>query len=329
MVLGERKCMLLGLTFSALGLVFLGTLPVLFGGAYAAILISCITLAIGSGFIEVSCSPIVDRIPNKASGALVSILHSFYCWGHLATALLSTLFLFAFSKDSWWVLSILWAAVPAVNIFLFIKSPLPDPVNPEERKPVRKMLRSRSFIFLFLLILAFGAAEQSIAQWASMFAEDTLGVSKTVGDILGPCVFALFMGLGRMLMGVFATKLETRKALMISSAMLVFSILLITLPKSAYLSFMGMALFGLGVSIGWPSSLILASERHRNGGGPMFALMSIGGDLGCASGPFLVGIISELASGSALGEMKTGILASLIFPVMTLLLLMLLKERKN
>jgi MFS family permease len=162
-----------------------------------------------------------------------------------------------------------------------------------------------------------------------MFAEDTLGVSKTVGDILGPCIFALFMGIGRILMGVFSHRINTRKTLATSSVLLVFSVLIITLPQNVYLSFLGMALFGLGVSIGWPGSLNLASEKNKNGGGPMFALMSIGGDLGCASGPFLVGIISEFTSGSLLGEMKTGLLASVIFPVVALMLLMLLKERKN
>ena len=320
--IGYRPCIVAAHVLSAAGLFALGILPYALPNAYAGILIAMTLNAIGGGLIEVLISPIVESLPGDEKASAMSMLHSFYCWGHMGVVMLSTVYFALAGMDAWRVLPALWALLPLANAFLFTKVPMRTLVSQEERMPMRRLLSSRVFWLLFVLMICSGASEQGMSQWSSYFAESGLGVSKTLGDLLGPCAFAFTMGLARLIYGVYGAKIHLHGALYASSALCVASYLISVFAPWPVLSLVGCALCGLSVGMMWPGTFSTAAEANPQGGTAMFALLALAGDLGCAGGPTLVGFVS----GAAGGELKAGLLCAIVFPIALVIALTALRR---
>jgi fucose permease len=324
--IGYRVCVVAAHVLSAAGLISLALLPQILPDAYAGILLSVILYAIGGGLIEVLISPIVEACPTERKEAAMSLLHSFYCWGHLAVVLLSTLFFRLAGIEHWPVLAVLWAVVPLFNCFYFARVPLYSVTKDREPLSIRALFRQKMFWLLMVLMVCAGASEQAMSQWVSAFAESALQVSKTVGDLAGVCAFALLMGTARALYGKFSHRLPLRRAMMGCALLCIVTYLLAALSPSPVFGLLGCAVCGFSVGIFWPGTFSMAALSLPAGGTAMYALMALAGDVGCSGGPTLVGFVAN-----ALGvDMKPGLLAALVFPLMILAggFLLRKKERK-
>lgn len=322
--LGYGKCVITAHVFASTGLFGLGILPFIIN-PYTGILLSITVYAIGSGLIEVIISPIVEACPGERKSAQMSLLHSFYCWGQMAVVLLSTLFFVIFGRESWRYLAFMWALVPFFNGIYFTLVPIPPVLAKGESLGVRGLIRTKAFYAFALLMLCSGASEIAMSQWASAFAESGLKVSKTVGDLLGPCLFAALMGLARVGYARLSDKISLSKAMAVSGILCVVCYLVTALSPVAWLSLLGCALCGLAVGIMWPATFSLAAEKIPRGGTVMFALLALFGDLGCTTGPGAVGAVTSRFG----GELSKGILFAVIFPVMLLLALRLTEKKKD
>ena len=309
--IGYKPCIIAANVFAASGMLCLGNLPYLFPDAYAGILCSVVIYAIGGGLLEVLVSPIVEGCPFENKAGIMSMLHSFYCWGCVIVTLLSSAFFAAAGISSWRILACLWAIVPIANAFMFAASPIPVLVPEGKGMKLKELLSSKVIWLFFVMMLCSGAAEQSMSQWASTFAESGLNLSKTYSDLVGPCVFSVLMGSSRVLYGKFSEKWNLRGFMIGSCILCIISYLLATLTGNAVCALAGCGLCGFSVGILWPGVFSMASEKCPRGGTAMFALMALGGDLGCSSGPTLVGLVS-----SASGNINTGILSGIVFPVL-------------
>lgn len=311
---GYRASVIAAHAFAAAGIVGLAAFPALLGSAFAGLLLAVVLYAIGGGIIEVLISPIVEACPTEKKEAAMSLLHSFYCWGHLAVVLLSTVFFTLFGVENWRVLAVVWAIIPILNLLYFTQVPI-YPIAPnQERSSLGGLLRSRTFWFVMLLMVCAGASEQGMSQWASAFAESALHLSKTAGDLAGPCCFALFMGTARALYGKFSDRVPLKKAMSVCAVLCVGCYTLAVFAPHPVLGLIGCALCGFSVGIFWPGTFSMAAKALPAGGTAMYALMALAGDLGCSSGPGLVGLVA----GAAGGELKTGVLAAAVFPVLML-----------
>lgn len=347
-----RVCAILAHCLAFTGLVLLGVLPSVMTNTFIALLISSIIYSVGGGLIEVVISPVVDAIPVSATGeqgaakaAAMSFLHSFYCWGQMAVVLISTLLLGIIGGDNWMFIPFIWAAVPFVNIFAFIKVPFPKFLSESERTPVGKMVFTRLFVVCAVLMICSGASELAVSQWASMLAEKGLSVNKVVGDILGPCAFALFMGVGRTVYGIMGTRLPLAKSLLASSILCVAGYLMITLFQNPTVALLGCSVCGLAVSIMWPGVLSLTAREFTGGGAVLFSLLAVCGDVGCSLGPWLAGFVSDnIKPGAFLAlapfagleaeqiALKCGLFAAGIFPIamcLAVIAFMLVRKRKR
>ena len=297
-----------------------GILPPMTG-----LMIAVVLYAIGGGMIEVLISPIVEACPTEGKSAAMSLLHSFYCWGHVALVLLSTLFFAAFGTANWRVLTLLWMIVPIANAVYFSFVPL-YPIVPEEAQqmPMKRMLTSRVFWLLMVMMVCAGASEQAMSQWASTFAEDGLHITKTMGDLLGPCAFAITMGTARALYGKFADKLPLKTAMIASSILCIVCYIVASQSGNALAALLGCALCGFSVGIFWPGTFSLAALALPGAGTAMYALMALAGDLGCSAGPTTVGLFS-----GALGGLQSGLTVGMIFPIAMLVLRVFLKTEKK
>ena len=319
--IGYRASMGIAHLTSALGLVLLAFLPELLPAPFFGLLIAVIVYAIGGGLLEVLVSPIVESCPTDNKAKAMSLLHSFYCWGHVGVVLISTAFFAVFGIGNWKILAVLWAVVPFLNFFLFLRVPI-APLVPEGEKGLRlgELVRMRLFWILFLMMMGAGASEQAVSQWASTFAEQSLGVSKTVGDLAGPMAFAVCMGIARSFYGKYGSRIDLDRFMISSAALCVLSYLLLSLVPVPALSLLSCSLCGLSVGIMWPGTLSKAAATLRGGGTAMFALLALAGDLGCSGGPTLAGMVSAAAG----DDLRVGILAAVVFPVLLLLGLCLL-----
>lgn len=323
--IGYRASIVLAHGCSAAGLVLLTVLPDLLPDAFAGILISVIVYAIGGGLIEVLISPIMESCPTDNKEAAMSLLHSFYCWGHVGVVLVSTAFFVLAGIENWRILACVWAVIPVANAIVFLQAPMaPLIAEGEKGMPVWDLFRNKTFWFLMLMMICAGASEQSVSQWASTFAESGLGVSKAVGDLAGPMAFAVLMGSARAFYGKFGEKINLDRFMIGSGILCVFAYLLISLVPLPVVNLIGCALCGLSVGILWPGTFSKAAASLRTGGTAMFALLALGGDLGCSGGPTLVG----LASSAAGNNLKIGILTAIIFPVLPVICL-LIQNRKQ
>lgn len=329
---GHRRAAVLAHLMAALGLISMGLLPQLIpAAAYGALTFSVILYAIGGGVIEVLISPLVESLPGDKKAGKMSLLHSFYCWGQLLTVLLSTLILRLIGQQWWFVLPLLWALVPLYNLYRFTWVPMPQMVTQEQAQPLRQVLSSRLFWLFLLLMICSGASELAMSQWSSLFAEKGLQVDKTMGDLLGPCLFALLMGTGRTINGMYADRWWLEKMLLLSGLMCTGCYLLTALSGNPALSLAGCALCGLSVSLMWPGVYSLAAARFPLGGTGMFALLAVFGDLGCSLGPWFAGTVSDLNLIPGLSGLHSGIAAATLFPIIMVfgLLAMLLRRRRT
>lgn len=322
--IGWRRCLVAAHIFAALGLAGLFLLPNILP-PFAGLLICVVCYAIGGGLIEVLISPVVEACPTENKAGVMSLLHSFYCWGTVGVIVLSTLFLHFFGKDSWGVLALLWALFPlAVGVY-FTRVPIYTLVEEGEELSIRKLCRMKTFWIFILMMFAAGASEQAMSQWASAFAESGLGISKTMGDLLGPCVFSILMGSARVFYGKMSEKINLTAFLAGCSVLCAASYLLASLSGIPVLALVGCGLCGLSVGIMWPSVFSVASATIPKGGAAMFALLALAGDLGCSGGPTTVGFVS----GAMGGELKNGLLFGIIFPVLMLLGIILKRKNNN
>ena len=325
--IGYRASALIAHGCSAAGLILLTILPELLPSAYAGIVISVIIYAIGGGLLEVLLSPIIEACPTGNKEKAMSLLHSFYCWGHMGVVLLSTAFFAIFGIENWRILAVIWALVPFANAFIFTKVPIAPLIEEGEKgMSIKELLTSKLFILLFIMMICSGASEQAVSQWASTFAIEGLGVSKTVGDLAGPLSFAVFMGTSRALYGKFGDRLPQKRALPLCCILCIVSYLMISLLPVPALSLVGCAVCGFSVGIMWPATFSLSAAMLKRGGTAMFALLALGGDLGCSAGPGAVGFVS-----SAFGDnLKVGILFALVFPTVLFICSQFLgKSKKN
>jgi len=320
--IGYRTCVVASQVLSAVGLVLMAILPEVFPVPFIGILIAVVLYAMGSGLIEVLLSPIVEACPFENKDGMMSLLHSFYCWGAMGVILGSTLFFAIFGVENWKILTIIWALVPLYNTFNFINCPIERLMEDGKSMGIRKLLKTPIFWLMILLMVCSGASEATMSQWASAFTESAIGVSKTVGDLAGPCLFAMFMGITRMLYGKFSEKLDLTKVMLGCGIMCAVCYLVASLSALPILGLAGCALCGLAVGIMWPGSISISSQNCPRGGTTMFAFLALAGDLGATVSPTMVGTLSEMAG----GNLKTGLLAATIFPVILVVGLLILKK---
>lgn len=314
--IGYRASMLLAHICAAVGFLLLTILPEIFSDPFIGLLIAVTIYAIGGGLLEVLVSPVMEACPTDNKEKAMSLLHSFYCWGHVGVVLLSTLFFKLFGIENWKILAVLWAIVPIINTILFTKVPMASLIEEGETGLTIPQLFSKKIFWLFLpIMVCAGASEQSVSQWASTFAEKGLGVSKTIGDLAGPMAFAILMGTSRAFYGKYGERINLDLFMIYSGILCVISYLCIALVPSPIFGLIGCALCGLSVGILWPGSFSKASASIRGGGTAMFALMALAGDLGCSSGPTLVGMVSSHFGDS----LNVGILSAIIFPILFLI----------
>jgi fucose permease len=341
--IGYRTAAVLAHAFAVVGLVALGVLPMVLPNPYLGLTIAIAIYAVGGGFIEVLISPIVDSLPGDAKASAMSLLHSFYCWGQMAVVILTTLALKIIGTALWFWLPIVWALLPLYNLFRFLKVPLLPPVAGHERISLKVLIKKPIFLVALLLMLSAGASELTMSQWSSLFAERGLGVPKVMGDLLGPCLFAFFMGIGRTLHGVLGHRFSLRGAMHATAALCVLCYLVTVLVPIPVIALLGCALCGFSVSLMWPGTFSLVAEAFPKGGTAMFGLMAVFGDLGASVGPWLAGFISDVVQRSTQGialaaslslrpdqlGLKAGLLLAVVFPLMTVFGLFFFRHPEN
>lgn len=319
--IGYRKCVVASELCSAAGLIGLAFLPELLPNPLAGIIASVVIYAVGSGLIEVLGSPIVEACPFEHKEAAMSLLHSFYCWGSVGVILLSTVFFTAFGIDSWQWLACAWALVPLYNVYNFATCPIEPLAEDGKGMKVRSLLQVPIFWIAIFLMVCAGASELSMAQWASAYAESALGLSKAMGDLAGPCTFAVTMGISRVIFGKYGDRLDLMKFMMGSGCLCLLCYVSASLSGNAVLGLVGCITCGFSVGIMWPGTISICSGRLPAGGTAMFALLAMAGDLGGAFGPGLVGAVTQRAG----NDLRRGMLVGCLFPLVLVLCLFLLK----
>ena len=314
--IGYRASMVMAHVLAAAGLILLTILPEEFGSPFAGILIAVMVYAIGGGLLEVLVSPVVEACPSDNKEKAMSMLHSFYCWGHAGVVLVSTLFFHVAGIGNWKILACVWALVPICNAVAFVKVPIASLMEEGETGlRLKELFGIKVFWILLVMMICAGASEQAVSQWASTFAEKGLGISKTAGDLAGPLAFAILMGASRAFYGKYGDRIHLERFMVYSSCLCILSYLGITFLPSPQLSLAACAVCGLSVGIMWPGTFSRASAALPRGGTAMFALLALGGDVGCSGGPTVVGFVS-----GALGDnLKLGVLAGVVFPTLLLL----------
>ena len=314
---GYRISMITAHLMAAAGLISLTVLPGIVSISWIGLLLAVVIYAIGGGLLEVLVSPIVEACPTDNKEKAMSMLHSFYCWGHVGVVLISTLFFRLFGIGNWKILALFWAIVPAVCMVLFFRVPIASLGKEEEGTSFGTLIRNKLFWIFRLLMVCAGASEQAVSQWASAFAEEGLGVTKTIGDLAGPMLFALMMGISRAVYGQYGERWELKKVMAASGVLCMGSYLLITCSPYPVLGLIGCGICGFSVGIMWPGTFSLAAASIRGGGTAMFAFLALAGDLGCSGGPTLVGIVSGWFG----SNLKIGIFSAIIFPIILVIVL--------
>ena len=317
--IGYRRSVVASEVASLLGLAGLAFIPDLCADPFAGIIACVIVYAVGSGLIEVLCSPIVEACPFEHKEAVMSLLHSFYCWGSVGVILLSSLFFTVFGIGRWRILACVWALIPLYNIFNFATCPIEHLTEDGKGMTVGQLFRKPLFWVAILLMVCAGASEMSMAQWASAYTEAALGFSKTLGDLVGPCLFAVTMGVSRVIYGKFGAKLDLRRYMLGSGILCLCCYLLSSLSADPVLGLLGCVLCGFSVGIMWPGTISITSPRLPQGGTALFALLAMAGDLGGAFGPSLVGAVTQRAG----DDLRSGMLAGSVFPLVLIVSLLL------
>ena len=322
--IGYRVCVVVSEVCSAAGLIGLAFLPEILPNPFAGILCSVILYAMGSGLIEVLCSPIIEACPFDNKEATMSLLHSFYCWGAVGTILISTLFFTIFGIENWKWLAVLWALIPIVNIYNFATCPIEYLVDDESGMKVTELFRKPLFWLTICLMICSGASELAMAQWASAYAEAALGLSKTTGDLAGPCMFAVAMGISRVIFGKHGERIDLMKFMTGSGILCVICYFLTALSSNPILGLIGCIVCGFSVGIMWPGTISISSKEFPVGGTAMFALLAMAGDLGGSIGPGIVGQVTQ----STGNNIQAGMGVGLVFPAILLIMLFVLYTKK-
>ena len=323
--IGYRRSVVASEVLSGAGLIGLAVLPELLPSPYVGILISVMIYAIGSGLIEVLGSPIVEACPFDNKESVMSLLHSFYCWGSVGVILVSTLFFAIFGIENWKILACIWAVLPLYNIFNFLSCPIESLTEEGEGMSISQLFQIPIFWIAIILMVCAGASEISMAQWASAYAESALNIPKSLGDIVGPCLFAVMMGISRSFYGKYGEKLDLIKFMIGSGVLCLVCYLLAALGPFPILNLAGCIVCGFSVGIMWPGTFSIASASIRGGGTAMFALLALAGDLGCSGGPTLAGFVSS----SVGNNLRMGILAAIVFPVLLLMGIQICKKSQE
>ena len=323
--IGYRICIVASEVCSAAGLIGLAFLPDILPNPFTGILCSVIVYAIGSGLIEVLGSPIVEACPFDNKEATMSLLHSFYCWGAVGTILISTLFFLLFGMDSWKWLAVLWALIPTCNIYNFATCPIEHLVEEGSGMGIRELFQKPLFWISVCLMICSGASELAMAQWASAYAEAALGLSKAIGDLTGPCMFAVTMGISRVIFGKYGDRIDLMKFMTGSGILCVVCYLLTSLSSNPLIGLIGCIVCGFSVGIMWPGTISISSKKFPLGGTAMFALLAMAGDLGGSIGPGIVGYITQAAG----DNIRIGMSVGLVFPVILLVMLFILSIEKH
>ena len=311
--IGYRASAIIAHACAGTGIFLLTILPELFSNPFYGILLAVMVYAIGGGLIEVLISPILEACPTDNKESAMSLLHSFYCWGCTGVVLLSTLFFALFGTSHWKILALIWVLLPAANLILFTKVPIYSlHEEGESGMSISELFRVKVFWLLVAMMLCAGAAEQAVSQWASTFAEKGLHIQKTVGDLVGPMMFSVLMGLSRLIYGKYGEKLNLDRFMKGSCVLCVASYLCISLVPVPIVGLIGCAICGFSVGIMWPGTFSKASAAIKRGGTVLFAMLALAGDLGCSGGPTLVGFVSSAFS----GNLRLGILTAIVFPVL-------------
>ena len=321
--IGYRTCVVSSQVLSATGLALMAILPELLPVPFLGILIAVVLYAVGSGLIEVLVSPIVEACPFENKEGMMSLLHSFYCWGAVGVILGSTLFFTVFGIENWKILTLIWTVIMLYNAFNFMTCPIERLVEDGEGMRPGQLLRLPLFWLLILLMVCSGASEASMAQWASAFTESAMGVSKTVGDLAGPCLFAMFMGISRVLYGKKSEKLDLIKTMLMCGVLSVICYLTASLSSLPIIGLAGCAFCGISVGIMWPGSISISSQKCPRGGTVMFAFLALAGDLGATISPTIVGSVSNIAG----GNLKIGLLVATVFPLILIFVLLVLNRK--
>ena len=321
--IGYRPCVVAAHVFAAAGLCGMAVFTAVLPSAYIGLLISVVLYAIGGGIIEVLISPIVEACPTEKKEAAMSLLHSFYCWGHVGVVLLSTAFFAVFGVRNWKVLAFLFALVPLFNVWYFMKVPIYTIVSEQDQMPLASLLHQKVFWLLMVIMVCAGASEQAMSQWSSAFAESALSVSKTIGDLAGPCAFAILMGTARALYGKYSDKLPLQKFMILSAVLCIGCYLVAVFAGSPFMGLVGCAVCGFSVGIFWPGTFSVAAIHLPTAGTAMYALMALAGDVGCSAGPTVVGMVANMSG----DNLKAGLFVAIVFPVVILLGISKLKKQ--
>ena len=312
--IGYRASVIIAHICAALGLALLTVLPELCANHFVGILIAVCIYAVGGGLIEVLISPIIEACPTDNKEAAMSLLHSFYCWGCTGVVLISTLFFTIFGIVHWKVLTLFWTIIPIGNMILFTKVPIYSLTDEGDKgMSIKELFREKIFWVLMLMMVCSGASEQAVSQWASTFAEEGLGIAKTMGDLVGPMTFSILMGLSRLIYGKYGDRIDLDKFMKGSCVLCIASYLCISIIPIPIVELIGCGICGFSVGIMWPGTFSKASVALKRGGTLLFAMLALAGDLGCSSGPTLVGFVTGAA-----GDMRFGILAGIVAPVLLL-----------
>ncbi len=324
------------------GLLIYALWPFVFpNSVYLGLLIGTVVFSVSAGLGEVLISPVIAAIPAKEPEREMSKLHSIYAWGVVFVIILSTLFLLAFGSDNWQFLALLFALVPLASAILFAGAKIPEMKTPERASGALKYLKSKTLWLCVSAIFLGGAAECTMAQWSSGYLEMALGIPKVWGDIFGVALFAAMLGLGRTLYSKIGKNIYRVLTLGALGAAVCYVVAAVT--NISVLGLVACAFTGLCVSMLWPGSLVVASDRFKSGGVFIFAMMAAGGDLGASVVPQLVGIVTDAASANpALSKladslslapdqlgMKMGMLIGALFPLSAVFVFLRLCKTQN
>lgn len=323
--IGYKKCLFGAHLFSGIGFLLLAVLPYILPNPFVGIVISVALYSVGSGLLEVLVSPVVESCPSDNKAGAMSLLHSFYCWGTVGVIALSTIFFAVFGRENWRILTIVWAVFAILNGIFFCLVPIIEPTEENTEKKSGSLFKNKIFIIAIVLMICSGAAELAMSQWASTFAETALGVSKTIGDLAGPMAFAVLMGTGRIIFSKLSKSINTEKYLVASAVLCIISYLLACLSPNAIISLVGCALCGLSVSAMWPGTISMSTRTMPNISTAMFAFLAVAGDIGCTSGPTLIGWLTDAVG----GDLKKGLLFAIIFPVIMILAILLMRKESK
>lgn len=320
--IGYRRAAFLCQFTACIGLCSMAVLPRIMDNTYLAIILSIVIYATGSGLMEVILSPMIEMLPTGNKSGNMAVLHSFYCWGQTVVVPLTTAMVFIFGQDNWSYIPLVWAIVPFINMFAFLRVPIVEPDKEEKQSTFIELVKTPKFVVYMIMMLCAGASEIAMSQWASLFVEQALGVSKAIGDIVGPCLFALFMALGRVIYAAFSKKVSFTRLLIWLNVLCFICYMMVALCNIAVLSLVFCALCGFSVSISWPGIYSAGARTFKTGGAVMFSAFAMCGDTGCALGPGLVGIVAEYSN------LNTGFLAAAVFPfIMVICSLYILKNK--